>query len=107
MGKRGTAPRNALSVVFLKLQTGKTSFPEKPIAIVLAVYKNSYVDIENAAGCDARLFWKLISRQRPWQNRMYPESVYEGITANTSYTVSNVFATYFADIYTLQSNDRY
>lgn len=39
--------------------------------------------------------------------KMYPEVVYRGITANIPDTVSNVLATYFADIYTPQSNDRY
>lgn len=38
---------------------------------------------------------------------MYPEVVYRGITANIPDTVSNVLATYVADIYTPQSNDRY
>lgn len=38
---------------------------------------------------------------------MYPEIVYGDITANTPDTLTKVFATYFADIYTLQNNDRY
>lgn len=38
---------------------------------------------------------------------MYPKVVLRGITANIPDTVSNVLATYFADIYTLQSNDIY
>lgn len=38
---------------------------------------------------------------------MYPEVVYRGITTNIPDTVSNVLATYVADIYTPQSNDRY
>ena len=32
-----------------------------------------YQDIDTAADCDIRLFWRLIKRQKPRSSRLYPE----------------------------------
>ena len=69
--------------------------------------KNTYPDIDNAAGCDVRPFWKLISKQKPRQNRIYPKIIYDRKTANSLDYLAEVFASYFEDIYTLQNNKCY
>lgn len=58
----------------------------------------SYTDIDNAAGCDTRLFWNLIGRQRPWQKKDVPRNCIWGYNGEYSRhfikSVRNIFCGY-------------
>ncbi|VDI21735.1 Hypothetical predicted protein [Mytilus galloprovincialis] len=41
-----------------------------------------YNDINEAAECDIRLFWKLVKRCKPSTSRIYPEIIHNGDTCN-------------------------
>lgn len=66
--------------------------------------KQTYEDIDNAAGIDIRLFWKLIRRQKPRQSKIYPEIQFADRTGNTPESVASVFAEYFSTIYQTEQN---
>ena len=100
-------PRGMHHPSFCKYKRAKRQFRKCQSLAFEQYIKNTYTDIDNAAGCDVRLFWKLISKQKPRQNRIYPEIIYDGKTANSPDSVAEVFASYFEDIYTPQNNKSY
>ena len=72
--------------------------------------QNEYItstleDIDQAAGCDIRLFWKLVKGQKPKRNRVYPELKSSTGMANTPNSVAEAFARYFGTIYDSSQND--
>ena len=63
--------------------------------------QDSFRDIDEAAECDLRLFWKLIHRQKPRARRHYPEIIdCHGVVQNDPDGVAEAFASHFQDVYT-------
>ena len=69
--------------------------------------QNCYDDINNAAECDVRLFWKLVKRFKPSSSKIYPEIVYHDKICSTPETVADCFADYFCDLYHPSDYDFY
>ncbi|KAK3098283.1 hypothetical protein FSP39_017953 [Pinctada imbricata] len=63
------------------------------------------IDIDNAAGCDVRLFWKLMKRLQPRDKRVYPEIIYKDVVANTPESVSGTFSRYYQDVNSLTDDE--
>ena len=62
--------------------------------------RDVYRDIDEAADCDIRLFWKLTKRQRPKASRTYPEIKCDnGVVYRDPPGVAEAFASYFESIY--------
>ena len=69
--------------------------------------EDTYNDINNAAECDIRLFWKIIKRQKHKNPKIYPEIVYNGKVNNTPQTIANGFADYFHELYMPAERDSF
>lgn len=104
---RNGRPRGMHHISYFNYKRAKRRFRKCQSLAFEQYIKKTYADIDSAAGCDTRLFWKLISRQRPRQSRVYPEIEYGSITANTPQSVADVFATYFEIIYAPKNNNNY
>ena len=67
--------------------------------------QDTFRDIDEAAECDLRLFWKLIHRQNPRVSRHYPEIIdRQGVVQNDPDGVAEAFADHFQNIYTPHDN---
>lgn len=64
-------------------------------------------EINNAAECDIRLFWKLMKRMKPEQSKVYPEIIYKNITYNTPKMIANAFADYFTELYKTDNSSKF
>ena len=64
-----------------------------------------YEDLNEAAGCDIRLFWKMVKHFQVSVTKIYPEIVYNQKIGNTPETVANCFAEYFSDLYKPKHDD--
>ncbi|KAJ8307579.1 hypothetical protein KUTeg_014868 [Tegillarca granosa] len=61
--------------------------------------QRTYQDIDDAAGCDIRLFMKLVSKQRPRKNKVYPEIVYKDQMYKDPVGVAEAFSRYYSDVF--------
>ena len=67
-----------------------------------------YQDIDTAAECDIRLFWRLIKRQKPRSSRLYPEIRDDaGNIYNDPEGVANAFASFYEELYAPLSGERF
>ncbi|CAG2248802.1 unnamed protein product [Mytilus edulis] len=66
-----------------------------------------YDDINEAAECDIRLFWKLVKRCKPSTSRIYPEIIHNGDTCNDPESIANAFMDYFSNICTTDNTDTF
>ncbi|CAC5405418.1 unnamed protein product [Mytilus coruscus] len=66
-----------------------------------------YDDINEAAECDIRLFWKLIKRYKPSTSRIYPEIIHNGDTCNNPESIANAFMDYFSNLCTMDNTDTF
>ncbi|CAG2249401.1 unnamed protein product [Mytilus edulis] len=62
--------------------------------------EETYDDINNAAECDIRLFWKLIKRQKPKHSKVCQQIKHNNIVHTSPESICNAFAIYFEDLYT-------
>ncbi|VDI24480.1 Hypothetical predicted protein [Mytilus galloprovincialis] len=62
--------------------------------------EETYDDINNAAECDIRLFWKLIKRQKPKHSKVCQQIKHNNIVHTSPESICNAFANYFEDLYT-------
>ncbi|KAK3084049.1 hypothetical protein FSP39_007309 [Pinctada imbricata] len=94
-------PRGMIFDSFREYKRAKRSFRN---ALTLAhdqYIQETFRDIDEAAECDVRLFWKLIHKQKPRSSRHYPEIVDKhGNSYNDPSGVAECFADHFQDIYT-------
>lgn len=66
-----------------------------------------FKDIDEAAECDVRLFWKLIKRQRPRSSRVCPEIEIGTVTFSDPGDIANAFAQHFENVYNSNDNDSF
>ena len=59
----------------------------------------AFTDIDQAAGCDIRLFWRLIRKRKSRSVKIYPEIIHNDVVHNTPEAVVNAFADYFSSVY--------
>ncbi|CAC5361719.1 unnamed protein product [Mytilus coruscus] len=64
-------------------------------------------DINKAAECDIRLFWKLIKRNKTVSSKIYPEIIQDGNICNTPESIANAFMDYFSKLYQPDSDEVY
>ena len=63
--------------------------------------RETYRDIDEAAECDIRLFWRLTKRKKPRSTRIYPEIVdNSGNSHRDPVGVADSFASFFEEVYT-------
>ncbi|CAC5401107.1 unnamed protein product [Mytilus coruscus] len=62
--------------------------------------EETYDDINNAAECDIRLFWKLIKRHKPKHSKVCQQIKHNNIVHTSPDSICNAFANYFEDLYT-------
>lgn len=100
-------PRGMQHPSYAKYKRAKRHFRQCQESASEEYMKKTYEDIDNAAGIDIRLFWKLICRQKPRQSKIYPEIQFADRTGNTPESVASVFAEYFSTIYQTEQNDTF
>ena len=62
--------------------------------------RETYRDIDEAAECDIRLFWRLTKRKKPRSTRIYPEIVdNSGNSHRDPVGVADSFASFFEEVY--------
>ncbi|CAC5395585.1 unnamed protein product [Mytilus coruscus] len=66
-----------------------------------------YDDINEAAECDIRLFWKLIKRYKPSASRIYPEIIHNGDTSNNPESIAYAFMDYFSNLCTTDNTETF
>ncbi|CAC5359457.1 unnamed protein product [Mytilus coruscus] len=64
-------------------------------------------DINKAAECDIRLFWKLIKRNKTVSSKIYPEIIQDDNICNTPKSIANAFMDYFSKLYQPDSDEVY
>ncbi|VDH92073.1 Hypothetical predicted protein [Mytilus galloprovincialis] len=64
-------------------------------------------DINKAAACDIRLFWKLIKRNKAVSSKIYPEIIQDDNICNTPESIANAFMDYFSKLYQPDSDEMY
>ncbi|CAG2242588.1 unnamed protein product [Mytilus edulis] len=64
-------------------------------------------DINKAAECDIRLFWKLIKRNKAVSSKIYPEIIQDDNICNTPESIANAFMDYFSKLYQPDSDEMY
>ncbi|CAG2226562.1 unnamed protein product [Mytilus edulis] len=64
-------------------------------------------DINKAAECDIRLFWKLIKRNKTVSSKIYPEIIQDDNICNTPESIANAFMDYFSKLYQPDSDEMY
>ena len=70
--------------------------------------RETYRDIDEAAECDIRLFWRLTKRKKPRSSRVYPEIRDKGGNLNRDPpSICEAFAAYFEEIYTPLADDNF
>ena len=68
----------------------------------------TYKDIDDAAECDIRLFWRLTKRKRSRASRIYPEIRDDKGNLHCDPTgVREAFADFFEDLYALSTDDNF
>ncbi|CAC5407711.1 unnamed protein product [Mytilus coruscus] len=68
---------------------------------------NTYREIDEAAECDVRLFWRLISRQKNRKTNQISEILHHNRQCKSPDDTSNVFADFYADVYTPTENAKF
>ena len=69
--------------------------------------KDVYQDLDSAAECDIRLFWKLVKKQKKRTSRTYPEIHENGNVYDDPDGVAKAFADYYEQVYTPSSDDAF
>jgi hypothetical protein len=95
-------PRGMQHESYFNYKRAKRDFRRCHIEAFEKFTKETYSDIDHTAGCDIRLFWKLVNKQRPRRDKIYPEITYKNVTATDPESVANLFASYYTDVYTPQ-----
>ncbi|CAC5385645.1 unnamed protein product [Mytilus coruscus] len=62
--------------------------------------EETYDDINNAAECDIRLFWKRSKRHKPKHSKVCQQIKHNNIVHTSPDSICNAFANYFEDLYT-------
>jgi hypothetical protein len=98
-------PRGMHSESYRNYKRAKMHF-RKALQIPYENYmRNVYKDLDEAAECDIRMFWKLVKRQKVKTWRTYPEIISsDGVSHRDPIGVAQAFATYFQNIYTPSEN---
>lgn len=65
-----------------------------------------FKDIDEAAECDVRLFWKL-KRQRPRSSRVCSEIELGNMIFSDPGDIANAFAQHFENVYNSNDNDSF
>ncbi|KAK3103530.1 hypothetical protein FSP39_019895 [Pinctada imbricata] len=65
----------------------------------------AYRDIDEAAECDIRLFWRLVKAQKPRAFRIYPEICEAGVNYDTPDREAEAFASFFENLYSPLTDD--
>ncbi|CAG2221398.1 unnamed protein product [Mytilus edulis] len=68
---------------------------------------NTYREIDEAAECDVRLFWRLISRQKNRKTNQISEILHHNRKCKSPEDISNAFADFYADVYTPTENSKF
>ncbi|KAK3105405.1 hypothetical protein FSP39_024486 [Pinctada imbricata] len=70
--------------------------------------RDVYRDIDEAAKCDVRLFWRLVKGRKPRTSRTYPEVIDKiGKSCTDPENVAEAFALHFENIYTPSGDDMF
>ena len=70
--------------------------------------RDVYRDIDEAAECDVRLFWRLVKGRKPRTSRTYPEMIDKnGKSCIDPESVAEAFALHFENIYTPSKHDMF
>ncbi|CAG2209672.1 unnamed protein product [Mytilus edulis] len=100
-------PRGMSHESYKRFKKAKYEFRNVQNAAYEQYIQKCYDDINEAAECDIRLFWKLVKRCKPSTSRIYPEIIHNGDTCNDPESIANAFMDYFSNICTTNNTDTF
>lgn len=98
-------PRGMQYVTYREYKHAKYNFRRVQQHANEQYLKKCYDDLNEAAECDLRLFWKLIKRFKPGKSKVYPEIIYKDTINNTPQMIADAFSKYFSELYTPDDNE--
>lgn len=98
-------PRGMIHDSYKRYKQAKYNFRKVQEKAVFENEENQYREFNDAAEYDIRLFWKLFKRKQNKKSSVCYILSYNGNTAKDPESITNLFATYFEDLYNCNSND--
>ncbi|CAG2221397.1 unnamed protein product [Mytilus edulis] len=100
-------PRGANFPSYVEYKSAKNEFRNRQRFAYNAYMDNTYREIDEAAECDVRLFWRLISRQKNRKTNQISEILHHNRKCKSPEDISNAFADFYADVYTPTENSKF
>ncbi|VDI31056.1 Hypothetical predicted protein, partial [Mytilus galloprovincialis] len=100
-------PRGANFPSYVEYKSAKNEFRNRQRFAYNAYMDNTYREIDEAAECDVRLFWRLISRQKNRKTNQISEILHHNRKCKSPEDISNAFVDFYADVYTPTENAKF
>ncbi|CAC5398246.1 unnamed protein product [Mytilus coruscus] len=92
---------------YVEYKSAKNEFRNRQRFAYNAYMDNTYREIDEAAECDVRIFWRLISRQKNRKTNQISEILHHNRQCKSPEDISNAFADFYADFYTPTENAKF
>ncbi|CAG2226973.1 unnamed protein product [Mytilus edulis] len=100
-------PRGKSFPSYVEYKSAKNEFRNRQRFAYNAYMDNTYREIDEAAECDVRLFWRLISRRKCRKTNQISEILHDNRQCKSPEDISNAFADFYAGVYTPTENAKF
>ncbi|CAG2200520.1 unnamed protein product [Mytilus edulis] len=100
-------PRGKSFPSYVEYKSAKNEFRNRQRFAYNAYMDNTYREIDEAAECDVRLFWRLISRRKCRKTNQISEILHDNRQCKSPEDISNAFADFYAGVYTPSENAKF
>ena len=76
---------------YRQYKTAKREFKNTQQDALERYQKTSYDDINKAAECDLRLFWKMVKNFKPKTSKIYRDIIQNGVVCDNPISITNGF----------------
>ncbi|VDI10630.1 Hypothetical predicted protein [Mytilus galloprovincialis] len=100
-------PRGKSFPSYVEYKSAKNEFRNRQRFAYNAYMYNTYREIDEAAECDVRLFWRLISRRKGRKTNQILEILHDNRQCKSPEDISNAFADFYAGVNTPTENAKF
>lgn len=100
-------PRGMQHKSYREYKAAKTQFRRAQQTANEQYLQKCYDDLNEAAECDIRLFWKLSKQFKKRTSKVYPEIIFKDKVHNRPESIANCFADYFYELYQPNNDDSF
>lgn len=97
------SPRGMLHKAYADYKRAKREFRNIQAIENERYVQETYDDLNTAAECDLRLFWKDMKRQKPKKEKPCVEITFNDSVHQTPESVCDAFAEYYYELYTVSN----